>query len=63
MIIPIATFGFGVFLFLVGLLAFVLAFILNFYWLFVTSLIIGAIGVFLIAFGVFLKLASLLFRA
>lgn len=63
MTIPIAIFGLGVLAFVLSLPVVALAFVFNCYWIFVVGTLAGAAGLFCIGFGVFLKLASLLFRA
>lgn len=63
MTIPRITFSLGVFLFLVSLPTLIIAFAFALFWLYIVGLAVGVIGVFLIGFGIFLKLASLLFRA
>lgn len=59
----VTIFGLGVILTLISAPVVLLAFVLSLCWLFITGSIVGAVGVFLMAFSVFIKLASLLFRA
>lgn len=63
MTIPLATFTLGVLLFLVSLPTLIIAFAFALFWLYLVGLVIGATGVFLIALGIFLRLAYFLFRA
>lgn len=63
MTISLATFSLGMFLFLVSLPTIILAFIIPCFGLYVAGLTVGATGVFLIALGIFLRLAYFLFRA
>lgn len=63
MTIPKILFGLGVLLFLVSLPTLIIAFAFALFWLYIVGLAIGATGVFLIALGIFLRLAYFLFRA